>query len=119
MSASPKSRVYFELHSGDIEVHRDVVILKGHPFYRPYITAAAVNEDTIAGNGDLGSVMLAQTAPQVSASTGLPTIVESVFIVKDDASPVWDSLKSWLKGTEVSVMETRLPNAQFTSLFRL
>jgi hypothetical protein len=112
--SKPKS----ELSRGDIELGNDVVTLKGHKFYRPYITAAAINDDTIKGNGTLGGVMLAQeTARQYSPSTGLPRIDEQIFVVMDDATEIWDALKVWLKAGSVTVMETRIPNAKFMSLF--
>ena len=112
-------RIFSELSTEDIQIDPDVLVLKGVRFYRPYITAAAINEDTIAGNGKLGGIMLAQTSPHASMSTGLQGIDEQVFIVKDEAQEKWDAVKSWLRQTEAKVLETRIPNEKFTTLFPL
>jgi hypothetical protein len=108
------------LSAKDIQVlDDDVIVLKGRKFYRPYITAAAVNDDTIEDDGQLGSLMLAQesAARGYSGWTGLPNIEQKVFIIEDPAKDAWQQLKEWVKGSSVKIIETRIPNIKFTSLF--
>ena len=107
------------LHKNDIQlVDPDVLVLGQHRFYRPFVTAAAINEDTVPNDGTLGSVRLAQeTARQYSRSTGLPATEDRVFVISDDAAELWDALKKWIKKIPIQVLEVRLPNKSFTSLF--
>lgn len=109
-----------KLSKDDIQLlDEDIVMLKGHRFYKPYIKRAAINDDTIQGNGDLGSIMLAQeSAHGYSGFTGLPKTDQQVFIVLDDAKEIWEALRIWLKASSVQIMETRIPNEKFTSLFQ-
>ncbi len=96
----------------------DFVFLKGRRFSRPDITAIAVNNDTIEGNGILGSLRLAQVVHQFSPLSGQPAIEEQLFLVQDDAGDSWTSLKKWLKGSRINVVETTIPHGAFMGLFK-
>ena len=115
-----KAQVWRELAKSDIQFDRskDFVVLKGQRFNRPDITAIALNNDPVTGDGFLGSIRLAQTVRrQYSPMTGLPKVEEEIFVVRDDAGDVWSPLKEWLKEGAVQVVETTIPNAAFTELF--
>jgi hypothetical protein len=110
------------LSGNDIRVpDEDLIILKGQKFYRPFITAAAINDDIVEEDGQLGSLMLAQKSATrgYSGWTGLPDIEEKIFVVEDGAEDAWENLKQWIKRGPVKVMETRIPNVTFKSLFDL